>query len=153
MGCQKWLHLCAHIFLTYFWRSRWCAFDGPWLEMKLESNKSSPKLPSNLTLKSWHTETHRCGGLELRPFPSILSSAVRAGGTGGATPPPPDFGRSVNPIPTGGIMPTTLQLALPNSQIFLGSCSAKVFLGCFCTWDVAWKQNKQTLFISCLIQS
>ena len=24
MGCQKWLCLCAHIFLTYFWRSRWC---------------------------------------------------------------------------------------------------------------------------------
>ena len=24
MGCQKWLRLCAHIFLTYFWWSRWC---------------------------------------------------------------------------------------------------------------------------------
>ena len=24
MGCQKWLYLCAPIFLTYFWRSRWC---------------------------------------------------------------------------------------------------------------------------------
>ena len=24
MGYQKWLCLCAHIFLTYFWRSRWC---------------------------------------------------------------------------------------------------------------------------------
>ena len=63
-------------------------FDGPWLEMKLESNKSSPKLPSNLTLKSWHTETHHCGGLELRPFSSILSSDVGAGGTGDATPSP-----------------------------------------------------------------
>ena len=24
MGCQKWLHLCAPIFLTYFSRSRLC---------------------------------------------------------------------------------------------------------------------------------
>ena len=24
MGCQKWLHLCAPIFSTYFWRFRWC---------------------------------------------------------------------------------------------------------------------------------
>ena len=24
MGCQKWLCLCAPIFLTYFWWSRWC---------------------------------------------------------------------------------------------------------------------------------
>ena len=24
MGCQKSLFLCAPIFLTYFWRSRWC---------------------------------------------------------------------------------------------------------------------------------
>ena len=24
MGCQKWLCLRAPIFLTYFWRSRWC---------------------------------------------------------------------------------------------------------------------------------
>ena len=27
MGCQKWLHLCAPIFLTYFWRSRWCVLN------------------------------------------------------------------------------------------------------------------------------
>ena len=24
MGYKKWLHLCAPIFLTFFWRSRWC---------------------------------------------------------------------------------------------------------------------------------
>ena len=24
MGCQKWLCLCAPIFLTYLWWSRWC---------------------------------------------------------------------------------------------------------------------------------
>ena len=24
MGCQKRLRLCAPIFVTYFWRSRWC---------------------------------------------------------------------------------------------------------------------------------
>ena len=27
MGCQKWLPLCAPIFLTYFWRSRQCALN------------------------------------------------------------------------------------------------------------------------------
>ena len=32
MGCQKWLRLCAPIFLTYFWRSRWCGRPYCWLQ-------------------------------------------------------------------------------------------------------------------------
>ena len=45
------------------------------------------------------------------------------GGKGDTDPPPPDFGRSVNPISTRAmqIRPTTLRLILPDFQTFLRS--------------------------------
>ena len=43
MGCQKWLCLCAHIFLTYFWQSKECG-----LKTTLYVTKS--KLPTSFHL-------------------------------------------------------------------------------------------------------
>ena len=38
MECQNWLHLCAPIFLIYFWQSRWCEAEVPYkIAPQLES--------------------------------------------------------------------------------------------------------------------
>ena len=68
MGCQKWLCLCAHIFLTYFWWSRccdvlWCTLSLlPWGETYFINHCKSrmhPCLLFGISMKlvpkeSWH---------------------------------------------------------------------------------------------------
>ena len=61
MGFQKWLRLCAPIFLTYFWRTRWCVYlqpptvklgDKKWLDCEQPGNSkpfSVTKLPVYFT--------------------------------------------------------------------------------------------------------
>ena len=53
MGCQKWLHLCAPIFLTYFWRSRWSEIDVHELGMLLIISYSIMRYFSYIILRVW----------------------------------------------------------------------------------------------------